>query len=108
MLSAGATFAGMLLDSVTSIAQTSFFDVAFRSKIAMLGTASLQTSQLALSKATNPQVKLFAKFEAAKQETIGKILKDIGDPVPAPGVEKKALLTKLQNSSGSAFDKAFM
>jgi hypothetical protein len=59
----------------------------------MLGAASLQTSQLALNKAVNPQVKLFAKFEVAEQETMGMILKDMGTPVPVLNFIKSARLT---------------
>ncbi|WP_295767216.1 DUF4142 domain-containing protein [uncultured Mucilaginibacter sp.] len=106
MMGAGATFAGSLLQSSTVFAQTGA--AALQSKIAMLGTASLQTSQLALTKASNAQVKLFAKFEAAEQETMGKILKDMKTTVPAPTPEVKAMLTKLQSLSGAAFDRAFM
>jgi putative membrane protein len=108
LVGAGATFIGTLLESATVIAQPGPSDAAYRSKIAMLGTASLQTSQLALTKATNPQVKLFAKFEAAEQQTIGTILKDMGTPDVAADTEGKVLFTKLQGLSGSAFDKAFM
>jgi putative membrane protein len=106
LVGAGATFAGSLLSTITASAQGT--SAALQSKIAMLGTASLQTSQLALTKATNPQVKLFAKFEAAEQKVMGKILKDMKTTVPAPGPEEKALLTKLQSLTGAAFDKAFM
>lgn len=73
-----------------------------------LGQASLETSKLALAKASNSDVKLFAKYEAAEQETMGKILKEMGTTVPALGAEQKALLSKLHSSSGKAFDQAFM
>jgi putative membrane protein len=106
LIGAGASFAGSLLDPVPAFAQTGPKEL--QAKVAMLGTASLQTSRLALTKASNPQVKMFAKFEAAEQETMGKILKDMGTTVPAPSTEGKALLTKLQSLSGAAFDKAFM
>jgi putative membrane protein len=106
IIGAGASFAGSLLDPVTALAQIGSKEL--QAKVAMLGTASLQTSQLALTKASNPQVKMFAKFEAAEQETMGKILKDMGTPVPAPSAEGKALFSKLQTLSGTAFDKAFM
>jgi putative membrane protein len=106
MVGAGATLAGSLLNPVNAFAQSS--TAALQAKIAVLGTASLQTSKLALTKAANAQVKMFAKFEAAEQETMGKILKDMGTTVPAPSAEGKALLTKLQSLSGAAFDKAFM
>jgi len=103
---AGASLAGSLLDPVSAFAQTGSKEL--QAKVAMLGTASLQTSQLALTKASHPQVKMFAKFEAAEQEVMGKILKDMGTTVPAPSADGKALLTKLQTLSGAAFDKAFM
>jgi putative membrane protein len=106
ILSAGAGFAGTLLEPVAALAQTG--SAALQAKVAMLGTVSLQTSQLALTKASDPKVKMFAKFEAAEQEIMGKILNDMGTTVPAPSPEGKALLTKLQSLSGSAFDKAFM
>ena len=106
IIGAGSTFAGGLLNPVAALAQTS--DTALQAKIAILGTASLQTSQLALGKATDQQVKMFAKFEAAEQETMGKILKDMGTKVPAPSPEGIALLTRLQSLNGAAFDKAFM
>jgi putative membrane protein len=106
VIGAGASFAGAILNPVSALAQSSSKEL--QAKIAMLGTASLKTSQLALTKATNPQVKMFAKFEAAEQETMGKILKDMGTTVPEPSAEGKTLLSKLQALSGSAFDKAFM
>jgi putative membrane protein len=106
VIGAGVGFAGSLLDPISALAQSGSQDL--QSQVAMLGTASLQTSQLALTKASDPQVKMFAKFEAAEQETMGKILQDMGTAVPAPSPEGKALLTKLQSLSGSAFDKAFM
>jgi putative membrane protein len=106
VIGAGATFAGSLFNPMAALAQTG--QSALQAKVATLGTASLQTSQLALTKASNPQVKMFARFEAAEQETMGKILKDMGTPVPAPSAEGQALLTKLQSLSGAAFDKAFM
>jgi putative membrane protein len=106
IIGAGASFAGSLLDPLPALAQTGSQDL--QAKVAMLGSAALQTSQLALTKASNPQVKMFAKFEAAEQETMGKILKDMGTAAPAPSAEDQALLTKLQSLSGSAFDKAFM
>ncbi|WP_374951326.1 DUF4142 domain-containing protein [Mucilaginibacter sp.] len=106
LVGAGATFAGSLLEPMTLLAQTS--NAALQAQIAKLGTASLQTSQLALTKATNPEVKLFAKYEAAEQQTMGKILKDMGTPTPAPSPEGTALLNKLKSLSGAAFNKAYM
>lgn len=106
VIGAGATVAGAFLEPMAALAQTA--PSALQAKVAMLGAASLMTSQLALSKASNAQVKMFAKFEAAEQETMGRILKDLGTPPPPPSPEGKALLTKLQSLNGAAFDKAFM
>jgi putative membrane protein len=106
LMGAGATFAGSLLDPMPGLAQTGSPEL--QAKVAQLGAVSLQTSQLALTKASNPQVKMFAKFEAAEQETMSKILKDMGTPTPAPTTDAKAMVTKLQSLSGAAFDKAFM
>ena len=106
VVSVGAAAISTILNPLEALAQTS--NAALQAQIAKLGTASLQTSQLALTKGTNPEVKMFAKFEAAEQATMGKILKDMGTPTPAPSPEGTALLNKLQALSGAAFDKAFM
>jgi putative membrane protein len=106
VLGAGGTMAGGLLNPISALAQKA--DAPLQTRIAVLGTASLQTSKLALTKASNAEVKLFAKFEAAEQETMGMILKDMGTSVPAPSEEGKAILSKLQSLSGGAFDRAFM
>ena len=106
IIGAGATAAGSLINPIAALAQTQ--DSALQAKIAVLGTMSLQTSQLALTKASDTDVKMFAKFEAAEQETMGMILKDMGTKVPAPSEEGKTMLSKLQSLSGTDFDKAFM
>jgi len=105
-LSVGATIGSEALMPMAAMAQSA--DGPLRAKVAMLGTASLQTSQLALTKASNAEVKMFAKFEAAEQEVMGKILKDLGTTTPVPSEEGKAMLSKLQSLSGAEFDKAFM
>ena len=106
VLVGGTTFLGNVLNPLATSAKSA--DPVLQAKVAQLGTASLQSSQLALTKATNADVKMFAKFEAAEQETMGKILKDMGTVVPAPSPEGTALLTKLRSLNGAAFDRAFM
>ena len=108
MLGAGAVLTGALATPFESLAQGKSSDAEYRNKIAAIGTTSLKTSQLALSKATNPLVKLFAKFEAAEQEAMGGILKDMGTAVPSPHPADPELLPKLQKLSGAAFDKAYI
>lgn len=106
ILGGAATLGGSILTPILSMAQNA--DAVFQTKIAKLGTASLQTSELALTKASNVEVKMFAKFEVAEQQAISNILKDMGTVVPAPSEEGKAILTMLKSLSGLDFDKAFM
>jgi len=106
LVGAGASFAGSFLDPVSAVAQNN--DTTLKAKSALLGALSLQTSQLAVSRATHQEVKRFAKFEAAEQEVMGKILKEMGTVVPLSGTDEKAAVAKLQSLNGAGFDKAFM
>jgi putative membrane protein len=106
IIGAGASVASTILNPLDAIAQTP--PLALQSKIAALGSTSLKSSKLALTKGANAEVKMFAKFEAAEQETMGKILKDMGTPVTVENKEAKDILAKLTKLTGSAFDKAFM
>ncbi|QQL50467.1 DUF4142 domain-containing protein [Mucilaginibacter ginkgonis] len=107
ILGAGALFGGAAILPLQSLAQSSS-DAEYRNKIAAIGTTSLQTSKLALTKASNPMVKMFAKFEAAEQEAMGGILKDMGTTVPSPKPADAELLPMLQRLNGKAFDKAYI
>jgi len=107
LVGAGVGVLGSLLKPFTAKAQTGGADAQHRAKIGALGATSLQASKLALTKAANPKVKMFAKFEAAEQEAMGQILKDAGT-VPAPDAAGKEDIITLQKLSGAAFDKAFM
>lgn len=85
------------------------------------GSASLAASRVALQKASDDDVKQFARFEVAEQETIADVLKAMRDPSQAasgqvkPPAEPevtgqldpkgKAMLDKLEQAkSGKAFD----
>ncbi|GAA4904721.1 DUF4142 domain-containing protein [Mucilaginibacter defluvii] len=107
ILGTAATFFSSVLNPFAALADKADYADPAAARILALGTASLQTSQLALTKASNAQVKLFAKFEAAEQQTMGMILKEMG-VTATPDAEGKALLASLQKLSGAAFDKAFM
>jgi len=75
----------------------------------MLGTLSKQTSQLALTQATHPQVKQFAAFEIAEQTTIAQTLTDTANPPPANLDQmQRGVLTKLEATQGKAFDAAYV
>jgi putative membrane protein len=86
-----------------------------------VGSLSLITSRLAVQKAQNAQLKQFAQFEVAEQETIAEVLKSMqGANITtgqgaAPNAELqghlddkgKATLQKLQSASGDAFDREY-
>jgi predicted outer membrane protein len=79
----------------------------------MAGSSSLETSRVAISKATNPMVKRFAQFESAEQETIAQVLKDRANMAdnakPKMEAEGKAPIDKLHDvKTGPDFDKAYV
>jgi putative membrane protein len=47
-----------------------------------LGAASLATSRIALQKASNERVRMFAQFEVAEQETVADVLKSMKENEP--------------------------
>jgi len=77
------------------------------------GAASLETSRLALSKATHAGVRRFASFEVAEQETLAEVLVNIGGdrnsiaPQRQPKIEDKAQLDRLRTLS-TGFDQAYV
>ncbi|RVU20154.1 DUF4142 domain-containing protein [Methylobacterium oryzihabitans] len=89
------------------------------------GAMSLAASRVALQKAKDDDVKQFARFEVAEQETIADVLKAMRDPATAasgsvkppsePEVtgqldpKGKAMLDKLEQAkAGSAFDREYI
>jgi putative membrane protein len=90
-----------------------------------LGATALATSRVALEKAENARVKMFAQFEVAEQETIADILKSMQqqDPATTGSVKKPSdqevraqlddkgrrmveMLEKAQR--GTAFDREYL
>lgn len=80
-------------------------------RTAMAGMASLQMADIGLSKASDDDVKEFAKFEHDEQTTIAEILKSM-DPSLAsakPDDKAMAMIAKLKEAkSGKAFDRDFV
>jgi putative membrane protein len=88
------------------------------------GSASLAASRIALKKAADDDVKEFAQFEVAEQETIADVLKAMRDQgTPATGQVKppseaevtgqldakgKAMVESLQSVKGKEFDRAYI
>ncbi len=80
-------------------------------RMGVIGPAelSLVTSNLALEKATDKDVKEFAGFEQTEAIAVTSVLKQLGTAVPAPDAKAKATLEKLQSAEkGAEFDKAYI
>lgn len=85
----------------------------------MAGAAALQTSEIALQKAKDEDVKQFAQFEVDEQRTIAEVLRSMMEPsgtassasAAAPQLDAKhaEMLKKLQQAqAGEAFDKMYV
>jgi predicted outer membrane protein len=58
IIGAGTSFASTILNPLTALAQSP--TLALQAKIAVLGSTSLKSSKLALTKGKNAEVKMFA------------------------------------------------
>lgn len=84
----------------------------------MLGSTTLEASRIAKEKAQNADVKQFAEFEVAEQETISEILRAMpmqgtgaSAPPPAPQTDAKSreMIQKLQSTgAGRTFDREYV
>jgi putative membrane protein len=86
----------------------------------MVGSVALQTSEIALQKAQDEDVKQFAKFEADEQKGLAEVLRSMLEPAgtaspqgagaaPQPDQKHAAMIQKLQQEkAGDAFDKEYV
>jgi putative membrane protein len=86
----------------------------------MVGSVALQTSEIALQKAEDEDVKQFAQFERDEQTTIAEVLRSMLEPAGTaspqgagaqPQLDQKhaAMVQKLQQAkAGDAFDKEYV
>jgi putative membrane protein len=72
-----------------------------------IGSMSLEASRLAQKDAKEANVKQFANFEVAEQETVGEILKPLAAGGP-PVDPKQAGLMKQLESAGGSFDRDYV
>lgn len=74
------------------------------------GALALETSRVAMSKASDAGVKRFAEFEAAEQETVAMVVKAASKlDTASPDPESKAVLESLKGvGSGKSFDTAYV
>lgn len=76
--------------------------------LAQYGTLSLMGSEMALTKATDADVKEFANFEATEQRAVAEILKNMGFKVPADlDANSRAILREHEVATGADFDKVY-
>lgn len=82
-----------------------------------VGAVALQTSEIALQKAQDEDVKQFAQFERDEQQTIAEVLRSMLEPAgtastanpPQPDQQHTAMIQKLQQAkAGDAFDKEYI
>jgi putative membrane protein len=85
----------------------------------MVGSVALQTSEIALQKAQDEDVKQFAQFERDEQQTIAEVLRSMMEPAgtasqggaqaqPQPDQQHAAMIQKLQQAKADAFDKEYI
>jgi putative membrane protein len=86
----------------------------------MVGSVALQTSEIALQKAQDEDVKQFAQFERDEQTTIAEVLRSMMEPAGTaspqgaaaqPQLDQKhaEMVQKLQQAkAGEAFDKEYV
>lgn len=87
------------------------------------GTVALQTSEIALQKAQNTNVKEFAQFERDEQTTIAEVLRSLQDPgatatggtarggatAPEISADKAKMMEQLQQAkAGAEFDRRYI
>jgi putative membrane protein len=87
------------------------------------GTVALQTSEIALQKAQNANVKEFAQFERDEQTTIAEVLRSLQDPgatasggtsrggatAPEISADKAKMMEQLQQAqAGAEFDRRYI
>jgi len=86
----------------------------------MVGSVALQTSEIALQKAEDEEVKQFAKFEADEQKGLAEVLRSMLEPAGTaspqsgagaaqPDQKHAVMIQKLQQAeAGDAFDKEYV
>jgi putative membrane protein len=88
-------------------------DTKFAVAAAQGGMAEVQMGQLAVQKATNPDVKAFGQHMVDDHSKANDELKEVaskeGITLPTSvNAKDQALMSRLQNLSGTEFDKAYM
>lgn len=80
---------------------------AFRSAALQDGSYAIQTSQIALSRSRNRDVRQFAQLEINEQVSVAAALGVQATPMPLRP-DQAAVVEQLQNASGRAFDALYV
>ncbi len=99
--------------SQSNSAKPSKGDENFMKKAAQDGLAEVELANLAVEKASSPEVKQFAQMlvddHTKANDELKKLAADKGVVLPdKPGLSERAEKERLQHASGAKFDKAFM
>lgn len=99
--------------ATNSSSSLSSLDNEFMTKAAQSDMTEIQTSKLALQKSQDPTVKSFAqqmiKDHTNSSQQLKQIARSKGFTLPTSiGSDNQALLTKLRNTSGQTFNRAYM
>lgn len=74
-----------------------------------IGAVALQSSELALDRASDDDVRRFATAEVDEQRGVAMILREIsGMAPPPPGPADRAALQRLQGARGEAFERDYI
>lgn len=93
--------------------QINAVDRQYMINAAEAGIANIMLGELALQRATNPQVKQFAQAEIDEQQQVKseltRLAPRVGVTLPtAPGSKYQAIMARLKQLSGEQFDRAYM
>ena len=96
-----------------SSAKLSASDESLMMEVAMGGMTQLETSKIALQKATNPEVRALAQAEVEEQTGLSDKLKAIasakGVTLPTtPDAKTQAMLTRMEGMSGTELDRHYV
>lgn len=112
-IGAGVAVSGLLFSAANAASALNGMDKLFATKAAQGGLAEVMTSQLALQKTHNRQVRAVAhrmvKEHTAANEELKSVAQNKKMALPTEtDPMHKAALAKLSRLSGHAFDKAYM
>jgi predicted outer membrane protein len=75
----------------------------------MVGAVALESSRLAQSRARNPMVQEFARFETEEQTTVAQIINEMtGMAPPPPAPNDRRAMERLMAARGAAFDREYI